>query len=305
MKLYDCIVIGGGPAGLSAAIYLARFQRHVFVIDKGVGRSTTHEINKNYLGFPDGIAAKTLRSLGKRQARRFGALFTNDFVTDLKKENNHFTAVGKKGRYAGKTVIIATGVVDIFPTFTNVNKYIGKSLFWCITCDGRKARNKRVVVLGNTNAAACTATQVTNFTNDVVFVTNQDSKETKLSKLWRDNLQANNIPLYEASLASVSGNNGQVVSMQLDDGTRLMVDIIFSQQGALPNASLAKDIGLRVNKDNYIEVTSEQRSNVPFVYAAGDVTQLHSHQIVTASHEGSMAAQAANYDLYNPNQRED
>src|SRR5260221_14417402 len=123
MKIYDTIIIGGGPAGLSAAIYLGRFLRSVLVIDDGDGRSTYPQINENYLGFPDGIAAIELRKLGKRQAEKFGTEFVSDEVEHIEGEFGKFIVKAKE-EYQAKTVIIATGVTDKFPLFENSREYI-------------------------------------------------------------------------------------------------------------------------------------------------------------------------------------
>ena len=151
MKLYDCIIIGGGFAGISAAIYLARFNRSVTVIDSGSGRWDTHEINENYLGFPNGIATKELRQKGIEQARRFSAEFISDTVQSIKKPSEIFICRGQENEYAAKTIILATGVVDNFPHFPNWREYVGRSLFWCITCDGYKTQNRKIVVIGKSN----------------------------------------------------------------------------------------------------------------------------------------------------------
>jgi thioredoxin reductase (NADPH) len=304
MKLYDSLIIGGGPAGLSAAIYLARFNRSVLVIDAGHGRTQYREHNENYLGFPEGIQAQKLRELGKEQAERYGAEFFVDKVLAIKKNEKGFEALGQRGKYESRSVIIATGVMDLFPTFEDYVEYVGISLFWCITCDGYKTRDKKVVVVGNTDESVVTCLQFLNYTKDLFFITNCEDGMNKISAEYIERLRKHNIPYMHGCIETVKGKDGQVECIEMADGQRIETDFIFNQQGAAPNTEIAKDLGVTLDKHNYIISNDNQRTNIPFVYAAGDVTKQFAHQVVTAAHEGSMAAQAANYDLYTPEQKE-
>ena len=301
MKLYDCLIIGAGPAGLSAAIYLSRFLRSVLVIDKKQGRSTFAQITENYLGFPKGIPAIELRKLGRRQAMRFGAQFTTDDIIKAEKtEDGTFHLHSKKAEYIGKTILIATGVTDLFPRFNDYKEYVGKSLFWCITCDGYKTKNKKIIIVGSTDEAACTCMQFLTYTSNLIFVTNCKPQGVTMSQEMRKRLEHANIPVYENIIEKVQGKNGYMRKVTLDTGKMLDVDLMFNQQGAVPNSQLAKLLGVETNEEGYIRIGLEQRTSMPGVYAAGDVTRFFSHQVITAAHEGSMAAQAINYDLYPP-----
>jgi len=304
--LYDCVIVGGGPAGISAAIYLARFNRSVIVCDHGDGRWTTREINENYLGFPDGIAAMQLRELGRRQAERFGAAFADLFVQDVQRGEGAFTVRGDNGEACGRTIILATGVQDILPEFDNADarEYFGMSLFWCITCDGYKTRGARVAIVGNDDGAATTALQFLNFTDQIALITNAPHGACRINVRKRAGLEAAGIPLYEGTITTIEGSGGRMSAVDLDDGRRVELDFMFNQQGARPNAALARQLGIVCDPQGYVRVDNEQRTNVPFVYAAGDLTKEFAHQIVTAAHEGATAGTTANYDLYRPDQRE-
>src|SRR3989344_2035987 len=305
MKIFDSVIVGGGPAGLTAAIYLARYNRSCNIVDIGHGRSTSHEINENYMGFPKGIHSTKLRELGLEQAQRYGAQYCQDKTTSIKKKQDIFYLEGGTGRYKGRTVILATGVTDLWPIFENYQDYIGRSLFWCITCDGHKTIGKKVMIVGDTDDAACTALQFLNFTNDIVFVTNQEKRRHRLRNSWKEKLKKFNITLIEGKIKKVHGREGKFHFVEINHGTRVDLDYMFNQQGATPNSELAKELGVAVNENGYIRTDHEQKTNIPGVYAAGDVTRLHSHQIVLASAEGATAGESANYDLYLPHQKWD
>jgi thioredoxin reductase (NADPH) len=305
MTSFDTVIIGGGPAGLSAAIYLARFLRSVLVLDQGIGRWDTAELNENYFGFPDGIHTRELRELGLRQAQRFGVEYKNESVSEVRRvplqDGTQFTVLSSEQTYTSRTLIIATGVRDHYFGLPEHQDFLGTSLFWCITCDGYKTIDKKIVLIGNNDDTACTTLQFLNYTKQLTLVTN--STELKISPLWQERLSSHNVPIVCKKVTGLEGENRHVQAVALEDGEKIPTEFVFNEQGAQPNSELAISLGVAVDEHQYILTTDEQRTNVPFVYAAGDVTRLFAHQIVTAAHEGSMAAQAANYDMYLPHQR--
>lgn len=294
---YEVLVIGSGPAGLSAALYLARYDRKTAVFDTGHGRSTWHQINRNYLGFPGGVPALKLRELGRQQLGEYAQVTIFDHkIESLQHTDGLFSASGQSEQWVGRAVIICTGVIDHYPHFEGWQEYVGRSLFWCITCDGYGCKGKRIVVCGNTNAAASEALQLQRFTDKITLLT--DSQECNINASFQDRLDKANIPLLCDKIDTVEGKDGQFEALCTKGGLRIGLDQLFSQQGATPQVKLAKDVGVKLSSLEYIKVDTEQKTNVPGVYAAGDVTRLHSHQVSTAVHEGGQAASAANYFLY-------
>lgn len=303
MQTYDCVIVGGGPAGLSAAIYIARFNRSVVVFDSGTGRWNTHEINENYLGFPTGISTKKLHQLGKEQATRYGAEIQETGVIEVTQSGNLFHAKTGDTTYESKSIILATGVTDDFSHVERWKQYLGKTLFVCITCDGYKTKGKHIAIVGHDDDAVCTAMQFLNYTKHVTFITNKEKGKDMVSARARKILQDGGIPFHESAINHMHGTYGVIQSVLLSDGTEIALDYVFSEQGKTPNVSLAKQLSLNVDDAEYIITDDNQRTNIPFVYAAGDVTKSFAHQVGTAVHEGSMAAQSANYDLYLPEQK--
>lgn len=295
--VYESLVIGGGPAGLSAALYLARYDRTVALFDTGRGRSSWHQINHNYLGFPGGVPAKQLRELGRQQVEEYPQVTTLEYKIDrLERQNGEFIAYGQAGEWRGKTAIICTGVIDHYPHFDGWEEYVGRSMFWCITCDGYGCRDARVVVVGNKNQAASEALQLRRFTHQLTVLT--DSSDCEIDEKFQRRLQQAGIPLVHDKIASAIGKDGEFEALCTKSGQRIELEQLFCQHGATPIANLAEDVGVLLSREGYICTDVEQKTNVAGVYAAGDVTRLHSHQITTAVHEGGMAASAANYYLY-------
>ncbi len=301
---YDVLVIGGGPAGLSAALYLARYDRRVALFDAGQGRSTWHQINHNYLGFPGGVPARRLRELGREQLAEYDqATVLEHKITDVRRAEDGFTASGQAGEWWGKAVILCTGVIDHYPHFDGWEEYVGRSMFWCITCDGYGCKMARVVVAGNTNAAAAEALQLQRFTDRISVLTN--SQDCWIDEKFQARLKQRHIPLIHDKIDSAIGRDGQFEALCTKSGRRIELDQLFCQHGATPQSQLARALGVKLSPEGYIEVDTEQKTNIPGVYAAGDVTRLHSHQVATAVHEGGQAASAANYYLYPPELRDD
>lgn len=300
-QLFDCAVIGGGPAGLSAAIYLGRLRRSVLVIDDREGRSSWHQVNRNYLGFPDGVHATALRSLGEEQARRYGVQFLRATATDVSAkgegQERRFRVRTGKGDVTSRTMILATGVTDRFPEFDGSDACIGKSMFWCIICDGYEAIGRRVVVLGSDDHAAATALQLLVFTDNVTLVSGSEPFDFKPERCAA--LEEQGVRLFESDCNIYTcATEGQLASITLEKGGELELDMLFVSQEIEPNTQLAKQLNLRCDEHGYVHQDAEQCTNVEGVFVAGDVTRLYNHQITSAVHEGGMAAAAANYHLY-------
>jgi thioredoxin reductase (NADPH) len=333
---FDCAIIGGGPAGLSTAIYLGRLRRSSLVIDDHEGRSLWCQVNRNYLGFPDGIEATDLRKLGRRQAANDGTEFCNGQVESIVRQGKRFCvrvvpslpveadpAAGSQeqraedtadARAAGETqikrhtelwasaLVFATGVQDHFPEFVGRDECVGRTLFWCIICDGYEAIGKRVVVLGADEEAASTALQLRQFTAQLTLVAGEPAFALPPARL--DDLKTAGITTVTGRVRNVPNAAGCVTALDLDTGQSVPLDMLFTVHEKTPRSDLARALGVRCDANGYIAADDEQKTNVPGIYAAGDVTRKHNHQISSAVHEGGMAAAAVNYYLYGALQKE-
>ena len=306
--LYDCAVVGGGPAGLSAALYLGRMRRRVVVIDDSEGRSTWHQVNRNYLGFVNGVHASKLREIGREQCEKYGVEFVGGRAESVQVEGDdaarRFYLETSSGRVVARTLILATGVDDHFPDFEGSDDCIGRSMFWCIICDGFETIDKRIVVLGHGDRAASLALQLLVFTPYVSLVSWDEPFSIEPHRLkW---LQEHGVACYDAKCSDFrcAPGEGKLHSIALDDGTELELDSVFVAQFMEPNTQLAKQLGISIDEHGFVVTDVEQCTNIDGVYAAGDLTKINNHQVSSAVHEGGMAAAAANYYLYEDWQKE-
>ena len=207
-KVWDCVIVGAGPAGLSAAVYMGRFRRSTLVLDSQDGRWSYGQVNDNYLGFPGGVRARRLHALGRAQAERFGVTFQDALVTGIAEQAGGYRIEYRGGEAEARTVIWAAGVRDRWPAFPGVRRLVGKHLFWCIVCDGWRTLGRSVLLLGNTEKAVGTALQFLTYTRDLTFVMDPGPK---LNARCRQKLGSAGIPV----------RCGQVKRVQASDtGTR-------------------------------------------------------------------------------------
>ena len=295
------MIVGSGPAGLSAAVYMGRFRRRTLVLDCGDGRWSYGQVNDNYLGFPHGVSAVRLRDLGQAQARRFGVVFQDAEVTAVREERDGFRLSTRKGPVHGRTLIWAAGVHDLWPDFARARRLVGRHLFWCIVCDGWRARDRDLVVLGDTDAAARTTLQFLTYTRKVTMVT--DRARGRLSARARAKLRAGGVDLVEGRVLRVVASKERIGRIVLADGRSLEADVLFSLYGSTPRTDLLRGVPVALAPNGHVRVDDKNHTTHPRLFAAGDVTDKHSHQVVSAAHGGAMAAQGANQVLYPPFQR--
>jgi thioredoxin reductase (NADPH) len=328
---FDCVVIGGGAAGLSAAVNMGRMRRSVLLVDERDRFLWVH-VAHNYLGFPDGVGGADIRRLGWRHAAKYGAQLLLGHVASATRHGDEFRLrierLPEGGIFAhrpgpsvprdeemgrvfaevpetgpievvARTVILATGVFGHFPDFPGRDECVGRSLFWCTHCEGYESIGRAVGVVGHDENAVQTALDLLVFTDRVTMVAGRpEGFEVPASRLA--DLTRNGIAVHPWGVAEYENRGGQIQSLVLDDPerTRIPVEQVYTiRRTTAPNA-LARELGLELNAAGQIVVTSEQQTNVPGAYAAGDATSLHDHQISAAVHEGNQAACAANFHLY-------
>jgi thioredoxin reductase (NADPH) len=298
-KTWDCVIVGAGPAGLSAAVYMGRFRRSTLVLDSGDGRWSYGQVTDNYLGFPGGVRARRLHTLGRAQASRFGVIFRDALVTRVEARASGYRIHHRGGAATARTVIWAAGVRDLWPDFPGVRRLVGKRLVWCIVCDGWRTRDRSVVLLGNTEKAVSTALQFLTYTRELTFVTDRP----RFSARCRRKLDEAGVRVQRGRIRRVAAGEHGIERVVLDDRSELKPDYIFSLYGSEPRTELLRALPVALTHSGYVRIDDKCRTNVPTFFAAGDVSDKHGHQVAAAVHEGAAAAMSANHVLYPPLQR--
>lgn len=185
---YDCLIVGGGIAGLQAAIQLGRYKHKVLVLDSNDGRSTICKSYHNILGYPDGVSGPELREAGRKHAESLGVEFVNEKVEQAEKADEGFVVSSEGGnKYSGKRILLATGVMDRIPSFPELMPCLGISVYVCPDCDGYEVKDKRTLVLGSGNAGANMALTLSYWTNDLVFINHEKkSADEKLLEKMKE-----------------------------------------------------------------------------------------------------------------------
>ncbi|HEX8366041.1 MAG TPA: NAD(P)/FAD-dependent oxidoreductase [Allosphingosinicella sp.] len=294
--LYDCLVVGGGPAGLTAAIYLARFHLSLKVIDAGESRAAWIPCTHNHAGYPDGIAGKELIARMKEQAQKYGASIAQSRVTRLDRVEGGFRAEWGEGSVTARAVLLATGVRNRRPPMDLElhDEAMARGLIrYCPICDGYEVTDKKVGVIGSGGHGVAEAVFLRSYTADVTLI--GPDKAHMLSGEDQARLEEFGIPLVDGPCEAVAAHENCIV-VDTAEGHHTF-DSVYPALGSDNRTELAAQIGAELSKDTgCILVDSHQRTSVPGVYAAGDVV-LGLDQISHAMGEGGVAATTIRNDL--------
>ncbi len=288
METRHIVIIGAGPAGLSAAIYAARGSLNTLVLGCAPKVAGDYDID-NYFGFEETISGKELMARGRRQAERFGAVVRCDRVLAIHPdEEGLYVVKSEAGDVRACAVILATGVARIRPGVDNLADYEGKGVSYCVSCDGFFYRGRPVVVLGEGDFAANQALELTAFTPHVSILT--QGKQPTMSEQRRAMLAEADIPLSQGKVTRIEGAPA-MEHVLLEDGAALDAEGLFVAMGAASSLDFAYSLGVE-RKGAFIVVDDEMATNVPGVFAAGDCLGGFL-QISVAVGEGAKAAKAA------------
>ena len=296
--MYDIIIIGAGPAGLTAALYALRAEKSVLVIEKGVfgGQITFSPKIENYPGFA-ALSGNELADKMMEQVLSHGAEFEMETVTGLVDENGVKKVVTEGGVFEGKTVIIATGAAHRHLGVPGEEELIGGGISFCAVCDGAFYSGQTVAVIGGGNSALQEATLLSDTCKEVILVQNlpQLTGEKRLADelLARPNVSA----IYNSTVSGFESENGAVTGVTIhtaatgEDGT-LPVEGVFVAIGLVPATDFLKDTGL-LDEYGYVKADESCRTAMPGVFVAGDCRTKSVRQITTATADGATAALAA------------
>jgi thioredoxin reductase (NADPH) len=286
-RRWDCLVIGGGPAGLTTALYLARFRRTVIVIDGGRSRAAGIPRSHNHPGFIDGISGDTLLHTLRTQATQYGAEIKAGNVLALDRTGDGFMAHTDGGDFSAACVVLAAGIADECPnnlrgTSTSESGYIR----YCPVCDGFEAADKKIAVYGDPKHAAGKARFLRVYSSDVSLIPVQPA-DTFVSR--------NDFELLTSPARNITVEDGGV-SVALEDGQVRIFDVLYPALGCRVHSDLATALGAKTNSIGCLVVDDKQQTTVEGLYAAGDVVS-DLHQIVVAEGHAAIAATAIHNKL--------
>jgi len=298
-KLYDLIIIGAGPAGLSASIYASRYKLEhlVFGVEQGGQMNEIYEI-ENWPG-DISVAGKELIDRMTMHVENYGVKVQHEPVISIKKtEDNLFEIESPRAKYGAKSLILAMGAKYRKMNIPGEKEFIGKGVSYCATCDAMFFRDKTVVVAGGGNSAAVVALELCDFAKKIHLI----HKEEKLSAepVLMDKIKnEKKIEIIDNNNVLEIKGNEKVEKIILDkpynDKTYLDVDGVFIEVGTEPGVELARKLGIETDEQDYIKVKEDMSTNIPGVYAAGDITTGSNkfRQVLIAAAEGAIAANGA------------
>lgn len=293
--MYDLIISGGGPAGLSAATYAARYMLKTLVIAKEYGGmiNYAHKV-ENYPGYKS-ISGMELTMKMKEQVQDLGVEIKEENIEGVRKKDDYFEVNGK---YKAKKIIIALGTERRKLRVDGEEKYLGKGVSYCATCDAVFFRDKTAGVVGGANAAADAALLLADIAEKVYIIYRKDKLrcEPKRSELIEKNKKIEVI--YSANVKEIKGEK-MMKSVVLDNGKELELDGLFIEIGSTPSTAIAKELGVELDDQGYIKADQAQATNLEGAYAAGDITTNSNgfRQVVTAAAEGAIAAESVYEEL--------
>ncbi|HJQ20806.1 MAG TPA: NAD(P)/FAD-dependent oxidoreductase [Gemmatimonadaceae bacterium] len=294
--LFDVAVVGGGPAGLSAAVWLSRYLHRVVLIDSGDPRNWETRGVNGFLGLPH-IRPAELRALGRDEARHYGAVLVDDTVqsADRLDDATFGLALESGAVYQARRVLLAIGLRDVWPDIPGLEKVYGETAHVCPDCDGYEARGKKTVVIGHGRKAVGMALNLSTWTRDIIICTNGHPPD--LDELeYCEKLDALNIPVLTDRVVSVCARDRRVHCLSLENGMDLDADKIFFAIGQYPADDLGAQLGCARDEGGHIIVDEHYHTSVRDVYAAGDIVP-GAQLAIAAAADGAIASVAIHKSL--------
>jgi thioredoxin reductase (NADPH) len=298
----DLVIVGGGPAGLTAGIYAARSGLRSIVLEKKIvgGQVIITPIVENWPGFQR-IPGKQLMDMITVQAQNYIPILENEEVIEIKIGKN-IEAFTKRNYFVAKAIILATGATPRKLRVPGEEQFYGRSLSYCATCDGYLFKNKLVIVVGGGNTALTDALYLKNIGAKVMLVIKGD--QFKGEKALQNSITKEKIPImWNSIVEEITGTNNltgvKIRNIKDKTVTQIKIDAVFVAIGVTPNNKLAYEIGIKLDDAGFIITDRYCRTNIPRIYAAGDITG-GVQQIVTAVGSGATAATSAFEDLMHP-----
>lgn len=287
----DCAVIGGGAAGLTAGVYLARFRQSVVVIDDGRSRLADIPRSRNVPGFPEGIEGVVLLARMKAHAAHYGCRFIDDRVTDIVATEQGYVLTGEQHRVEARAVLIATGVDVARPEVDGLAEAVKAGVVrYCPVCDGYEAQGKRIAVLGAKPGSLEEAVFLRTFSDTVTLIGVSDLSDEQYARA-----REMGIAIDTRAIAGVKLSTSEA-HVTFGEGEAATFDVVYPCLGSKPRSELIRKIGADVTPSGGLLVDSRQQTNLPMLYAAGDVLE-GLDQIASACGQAAIAATAIHNHL--------
>jgi thioredoxin reductase len=290
--MLDCLIIGGGPAGLSAALILGRCRRNVLVCDSGRPRNRFAEHMHGYLS-RDSTEPTELLRLGRDEIIRYGVRFVSREAIDARAVGGGFEVTLDDGAtHATRKLLLTTGVSDILPDIPGLAELYGRCVHHCPYCDGWEHKDQRLAALGDGDAAIGLALNLRTWSRRITACTNgRPASQDKLGQA-----RALNIPVRAECLAALRADAGCLTALEFASGPPVPCDALFFNTGQYQRSPLAQTLGCRLRPDGSVHTTDRQRTGIPGLYLAGDADRDVQFVIVAAA-EGATAGVAINREL--------
>ncbi|MBE0317804.1 MULTISPECIES: thioredoxin-disulfide reductase [unclassified Niallia] len=299
-KIYDVIIIGAGPAGMTAAVYTSRANLSTLMIERGIpgGQMANTEEVENFPGF-ESILGPDLSNKMFNHAKKFGAEYAYGDIKEIIDGKEYKTVKAGSKEYKARSIIISTGAEYKKVGVPGEKELGGRGVSYCAVCDGAFFKEKRLFVIGGGDSAVEEGVYLTRFASQVTIVHRRD--ELRAQKILQDRAFANDKVdfIWNHTIKAINEKDGKVGSVTLvstTDGTEqeLAADGVFIYIGMVPLSKPFENLGI-TNENGYIETNDRMETKVPGIFAAGDIREKTLRQIVTATGDGSIAAQAAQH----------
>ncbi len=294
MKLHDVIIVGGGPAGLNAAVVLGRCRRSVLLFDTGKQRNRFSNGMRNYLT-RDNILPLDFLKIAHAELKKYGvSSIRMEIVHAEKLQTGIFQVKDEKGiSFYSKKLLIATGLQDKFPDVEGVEPFYGKSVFHCPYCDAWEVRDKNIGVYAKNKNGFELAISLKTWTKQVSLFTNG---RNYLKPLEKEILQKKKIEIFTQKIARLEGRNGELAGIIFENNKRRSCEALFFVNGYKQQCDIAKELGCKMNKKGVVVTNRLQQANIAGLYVAGDVSK-DMHFVVVAAAEGAKAGVSINKEL--------